>query len=293
MIEADYLRVEKAIRFLEENAREQPPLEEVARRVGMSEYHFQRVFRRWAGVSPKRFLQFLTAGHARRLLEDSWPVLDAALEVGLSGPGRLHDLMVVVDAMTPGEVRRRGEGLTIRYGSHPTPFGDCLLALTDRGVCDLGFPGAEDGDPVAALRARWPLARLEERPEATAPVAERIFARGAAPGTPPLPLLLVGTNFQIRVWEALLRIPAGEVTSYERLAAGIGAPTAARAVGSAVGRNPVAYLIPCHRVIRGTGVFGEYRWGSARKKAMLGWEAARRESAAAAAHRNPARPVSV
>jgi AraC family transcriptional regulator, regulatory protein of adaptative response / methylated-DNA-[protein]-cysteine methyltransferase len=289
----DYLRVEKAIRFLEESAREQPTLEEVARRVGMSEYHFQRVFRRWAGVSPKRFLQFLTAGHARRLLEDSWSVLDAAHEVGLSGPGRLHDLMVAVDAMTPGEVRRRGEGLTIRYGSHPTPFGECLLALTDRGICDLSFAGEPAEDPVEGLRSRWPLARLEASPGATAPVAARVFAEGAAAGGAPLPLLLAGTNFQIRVWEALLRIPAGEVASYERIAVGIGAPTAARAVGSAVGRNPIAYLIPCHRVIRGSGAFGEYRWGSARKKAMLGREAARRAAGAAAAHRNPRPPRAV
>jgi AraC family transcriptional regulator, regulatory protein of adaptative response / methylated-DNA-[protein]-cysteine methyltransferase len=289
----DYLRVEKAIRFLEESAREQPTLEEVARRVGMSEYHFQRVFRRWAGVSPKRFLQFLTAGHARRLLEDSWSVLDAAHEVGLSGAGRLHDLMVAVDAMTPGEVRRRGEGLTIRYGSHPTPFGECLLALTDRGICDLSFAGGTGEDPVEGLRSRWPLARLEESPGATAPVAARVFAESAAARGAPLPLLLAGTNFQIRVWEALLRIPAGEVASYERIAVGIGAPTAARAVGSAVGRNPIAYLIPCHRVIRGSGAFGEYRWGSARKKAMLGREAARRAAGAVATHRNPGAALAV
>ena len=270
-MEIDYVRIEKAIRYLDENFRRQPELTEVAAAVGLSDYHFQRLFRRWAGVSPKRFLQFLTAEYARDLLRDSWTVLDAAYEAGLSGPGRLHDLMVSVDGVTPGEARRRGEGVAIRHGVHPSPFGDFLLATTERGVCALTFldeAGAEGA--IAGVAARWPNATLVPDAAATAPLAERIFD-----GEGTVPLHLEGTNFQIRVWEALLRVPGGTVVTYERLAASLGSPGAVRAVGTAVGRNPVAYLIPCHRVIRKTGAFGEYRWGAARKRAMLGWEAAR------------------
>lgn len=275
----DYVRVEKAIRYLEENFRRQPTLEEVARATGLSEYHFQRLFRRWVGVSPKRFLQYLTAGHARDLLERQRTVLDAAYEVGLSGAGRLHDLMVGVDAVTPGEVRRLGAGLVVRYGLHDTPFGEGLIAVTERGICGMSFleERGEDG-ALEELRARWPEATLVEDPAATGPLVGRIFEAGA-PDTR-LPLLLRGTNFQVKVWEALLRIPAGAVATYEEVAELAGAPGAARAVGTAVGRNPVAYLIPCHRVIRKSGVFGDYRWGATRKRAILGWEAARRGGAA-------------
>ena len=270
----DYVRVEKAIRYLEENVRRQPPLEEVARAAGLSEYHFQRLFRRWVGVSPKRFLQFLTAEHARGLLAEQRPVLEAAYEVGLSGGGRLHDLMVGVDAVTPGEVRRLGAGLVVRHGVHPTPFGDALVAVTERGICGLTFLGDEGAEPaLAELRDRWPNATLLEDPDASAHLVDRIFGDGSPDVR--LPLLLRGTNFQVKVWEALLRIPAGAVVTYEEVAELAGAPGATRAVGTAVGRNPVAYLIPCHRVIRKTGAFGEYRWGSARKRAMLGWESAR------------------
>lgn len=275
----DYMRVAKAIRYLEENFRRQPELAEVASAMGISEYHFQRLFRRWAGVSPKRFLQFLTADYARALLRQSATVLDAALEAGLSGPGRLHDLLVSVDAVTPGETRRRGEGLTLRHGIHPTPFGPCLLAASDRGVCALSFvePGGERA-AVEELARRWEHALLTSDPAATAPLAERIF--GGAGGEP-LTLHLRGTNFQIRVWEALLRIPEGAVATYGQVADGVGEPAAVRAVGSAVGRNPLAFLIPCHRVIRSTGAFGGYAWGLTRKRAMLGWEAARRDRMAA------------
>jgi AraC family transcriptional regulator of adaptative response/methylated-DNA-[protein]-cysteine methyltransferase len=270
----DYARVERAIRFLDEHFREQPRLAEVAAAVGMSEYHFQRLFRRWAGVSPKRFLQFLTADYARGLLRDSSTALETALEAGLSGPGRLHDLMVSVDAATPGEIRSGGEGVVVRHGVHPSPFGPALLAATERGICSLSFlEGADDPRPLEALRAGWPGARLVENVGATAPLARRAFARAAGEGR--LPLHLRGTNFQIRVWEALLRVPEGAVVTYESLAAAAGAPGAARAVGAAVGANPVAYVIPCHRVIRKTGAFGGYRWGTARKRALLGWEAAR------------------
>ena len=269
--ELDYARIEKAIRYLDENFRRQPELTEVAAAVGLSDYHFQRLFRRWAGVSPKRFLQFLTAEYARDLLRDSWTVLDAAYQAGLSGPGRLHDLMVSVDGVTPGEARRGGEGVVIRHGVHASPFGAFLLAATERGVCALTF--LDEGGRDAALEGvagRWPNATLLQDAAATGPLAERIFG---AEG--PVPLHLEGTNFQIRVWEALLGVPGGTVVTYEQIATSLGSPGAVRAVGTAVGRNPIAYVIPCHRVIRKTGAFGEYRWGAARKRAILGWEAAR------------------
>lgn len=275
MDELDYLRVEKAIRFLDDNFRRQPSLGEVAAAVGISEYHFQRLFRRWAGVSPKRFLQFLTADYARALLEQRWTVLDAAYEAGLSGMGRLHDLMVSVEAATPGEVRRRGAGLEIGWGVHPSPFGECLVGVTDRGICALHFLDGREG-AEAVLRERWPRARLLPAPAEAARLVDRIF-RGRQEGAP-LALHLQGTNFQVRVWEALLRVPAGAATTYEQVAHDAGAAAAVRAVGTAVGANPVAFLIPCHRVIRKTGAFGEYRWGAARKRALLGWEAARREA---------------
>ena len=277
MIAADYLRVEKAIQYLEENYRDQPDLGRVAERVGLSEFHFQRLFRRWAGVSPKRFLQFLTAEHARRMLEESSTVLEAAYGAGLSGPGRLHDLMVSLHAVTPGEIRAGGAGLVIDHGVHDSPFGRALLAATERGVCALSFIDEDRGaeGALADLRERWPGADLREDPARTGSFAERIFGGEGREPAAPLPLLVRGTNFQVKVWEALLRLEPGEVTTYERLAESIGAPRAVRAVGTAVGRNPIAFLIPCHRVIRKSGAFGQYRWGASRKRAMLGWESAR------------------
>jgi AraC family transcriptional regulator of adaptative response/methylated-DNA-[protein]-cysteine methyltransferase len=277
----DYGRIEKAIRFIEGNVRRQPRLAEIARHVGMSEFHFQRVFSRWAGVSPKKFLQFLTAAHAGTLLRKSRSVLDTAYDVGLSGGSRLHDLTVRLYGMTPGEIKAGGSALAIRYGAHPTPFGPCFIATTSRGICALHFiePGAT-GRHLDDLRRAWPGATLSRDRAGTAGLVRRIFGgagRTHAPGNG-LALLVRGTPFQMKVWDALLRIPAGRVVSYRDLARRVGRVTAARAVGSAVGQNPVAYLIPCHRVIRSTGAFGEYRWGSARKKALLGWEAARRES---------------
>ncbi len=273
----DYQVVEQAIAYLESNARRQPDLAEVAAAVHLSESHLQRLFRRWAGVSPKRFLQFLTLQHARALLDESRTVLGVAYDAGLSGPGRLHDLFVTLDAVTPGEYRRRGQGLTVRYGVHPSPFGDCLLAATDRGICRLDF--VQDGDPepiVAALRQDWPGAQLLRDDPFTGPLAERAFSVPSS-GETPLPLYVRGTNFQVQVWQALLRIPTGRVLSYEDVAARIGRPTSSRAVGNAVGDNPVGYLIPCHRVIRKTGHFGNYGGGPLRKRAMLGWEMAARE----------------
>ena len=284
--QSDYQLVASAIAWLEANRLEQPSLDDLAAHLAISPYHLQRLFKRWAGISPKRFLQFLTVEHAKQLLADSHSLLDAAYASGLSGPSRLHDLFVSVQAMTPGEFKAGGKGLTVRYGVHPTPFGDCLLAATERGVCDLRFlddnktvggAGGEAEAEIGALAERWPAADLREDGTATQLLAARIFERDQAPSVSPpapLPLLLAGTNFQIKVWEALLRIPPGRVCTYEDIARDLGQPTAARAVGGAVGANSIAYLIPCHRVIRKSGVIQEYRWGSTRKKAMLGWEAA-------------------
>ncbi len=272
---SDYSRIGKAILELDRNFLRQPRLDEMARKAGLSAWHFHRLFTRWAGISPKRFLQFLTAERAGRLLRESRGVLDAAYGAGLSGPGRLHDLIVNVCAATPGEVAGAGDGLTVLYGLHPSPFGECLLAVTRRGICGLSFLAGDAGAAVDALRRQWPRAALREDARATRAVAERIFdpLRGREPA--PLSVFVHGTNFQVKVWEALVRIPPGRVASYGDVAAAVGAPNAARAVGSAVARNPVAFLIPCHRVIRATGAFGEYRWGPARKKAILAWEAAR------------------
>lgn len=280
MTASDYQLVAEAIHYLEANRLEQPSLDALAQHLAVSPYHLQRVFKRWAGISPKRFLQFLTVEHAKMLLAASHSVLDAALESGLSGPGRLHDLFVNVEAMTPGEFKLGGAGLTIAYGFHASPFGECLLASTGRGLCGLTFlDGGGRPAEVAALQARWPHAHLVEDTDGTAPTAARIFALPLQSPNHPITLLLAGTNFQLKVWEALLRVPLGSVCTYEEVAAGIGQPSAARAVGGAVGSNAIAYLIPCHRVIRKSGVIQEYRWGSTRKKAMLGWEAAQAERA--------------
>jgi AraC family transcriptional regulator of adaptative response/methylated-DNA-[protein]-cysteine methyltransferase len=269
----DYLRVEQAIRFLEQNYRRQPELKEVAESIHLSEYHFQRLFTRWVGISPKRFLQFLTKENAKAMLASSHGLLDTAYTSGLSGPGRLYDLFVATEAVTPGEFKRKGAGLNIRYGFHPSPFGECLVGLTERGVCHLAFvqPG-ERSRALTYLRKAWPQAELQGDPSATRPLVRQIFSLSDQSG--PLALHLCGTNFQIKVWEALLRIPPGAVVSYEDLAVSVGLPRASRAVGHAVARNPIPVLIPCHRVIRKSGEFGEYMYGAARKKAMLGWEMA-------------------
>jgi AraC family transcriptional regulator, regulatory protein of adaptative response / methylated-DNA-[protein]-cysteine methyltransferase len=274
-IVSDYPQIQRAIEFIEANTNRQPSLAQVAEHVGLSEFHFQRLFTRWAGISPKRFLQFLTLEHAKRLLRDSRTVLDASYEAGLSGSGRLHDLFVTVESVTPGEFRALGAGLEIAWGVHPTPFGDSLIATTPRGICALYF--VREGGLGAAmeeLAATWPEASLVERPSATAPYAEQIFAQDRSANTTPLPVHLRGTNFQVNVWKALLRIPCGTAVSYEDLADMISAPRAARAVGSAVGSNPVSFLIPCHRVIRKTGHFGNYGGGPSRKRAILAWESA-------------------
>jgi len=277
----DYQRIEQAIRFLETNAHRQPDLAEVADHVGLSEYHFQRLFTRWAGLSPKRFLQFLTKENAKALLART-SVLTAAYEAGLSGPGRLHDLLVKCEAVTPGEYRTKGTGVDIVYGFHPTPFGECLLALTGRGICFLAFVNGERQVALEQLKLDWANAALQEDPSRTRPVVEQIFTPRLEPSPAyqeprEISLHLRGTNFQIKVWEALLRLPPGAVTSYEALAGQVGSVNFAHAVGNAVAHNPVAYIIPCHRVLKKTGKFGNYRYGSVRKQAILGWEMAQGE----------------
>lgn len=274
--QTDYSRIEEALNYLEENFREQPNLDEVAAHVHLSPFHFQRLFKEWAGVTPKQFLKFLTLEHAQKLLADSTPVLDTTYEVGLSSPSRLHDLFVTIDAVTPAEFKRLGEGLEISYGYHPTPFGECLLAVTERGITGLFF--VQNGHRAAALadlKNTWPEADLVENAAVTAPYVAQIFLAESFSAPRDIKLFLRGTNFQLKVWEALLRIPPAAVCTYGDIARLIGKPQAARAVGSAVGANFVAYLIPCHRVIRSSGVIRDYRWGSTRKKAILGWEAAR------------------
>jgi AraC family transcriptional regulator of adaptative response/methylated-DNA-[protein]-cysteine methyltransferase len=272
----DYQRIEKAIQFLAEHYHQQPSLDEVARSVNLSEYHFQRLFRRWAGISPKRFLQFLTLEHAKQVLEESRSVLDAAYDSGLSSPSRLHDLFVNAEAMTPGEFKAKGAGLKINYGFHRSPFGECLLAVTERGICGLGFVGEDGRAPALAdFKQRWPAAEFQENSQKTRSYIARIFTPKPRNGSDPVKLLLMGTKFQIKVWEALLRVPPGSLVCYEDLARQLGKPSASRAVGSAVGRNPISFLIPCHRAIRKMGITGDYHWGAARKKAILAWEAAR------------------
>lgn len=280
MLRTDYDRIEHAITFLDEHAREQPSLSRLASEVGLSESHLQRLFTRWAGISPKRFLQFQTVAHARRLLTESRSLLDATYEAGLSSAGRLHDLFVTIDAVTPGEYKRAGDGLTIEWGAHETPFGECVIGVTPRGICGLNF-ALDDGTSgaLARLADTWEGARMIENPRATQSAVAQIFGVANGPRNS-LSVLVKGTNFQLKVWEALLRIPLGAVATYEDVAVAAGSPRAVRAVGSAVGQNPVSYLIPCHRVIRKTGAFGNYGGGVARKRAMLAWESAQREPSA-------------
>ncbi|MEW6083994.1 MAG: methylated-DNA--[protein]-cysteine S-methyltransferase [Chloroflexota bacterium] len=268
----DYLRIEQAILYLENHYKDQPSLEAVAASVGLSEYHFQRLFTRWAGVSPKRFLQFLTKEGAKELLDKSENLLDTTHQIGLSSLGRLHDLFVTTEAVTPGEYKSRGEGVTIRYGIHLTPFGKCLIGLTERGICHLGFVQGSEGEAIDNLVNDWKEANMIEDYRATASLVRPIFDLHFNTRIKPLTLHLRGTNFQLKVWEALLQIPAGAVTTYEGIASRIGKPSATRAVGTAVGHNPIAVLIPCHRVVRKAGEFGKYRYGEVRKKALLARE---------------------
>jgi AraC family transcriptional regulator of adaptative response/methylated-DNA-[protein]-cysteine methyltransferase len=272
----DYIRIEQAITFLEQNFRNQPDLAQIAKSVNLSPYHFQRLFKRWAGISPKQFAQYLTIEYAKQMLAESHSVLDTSLEAGLSGPSRLHDLFVTFEAITPGEYKSKGQGLTITYGFHDTPFGQCLLATTDRGICNLSFVETNKQPQVLEeLKANWPYSTLAENNRQTQPLVNQIFKLDRSNHNMPVRLLLKGTNFQVKVWEALLKIPEGMMVSYNDVAASIGRPAAARAVANAVAQNPVGYLIPCHRVIRKVGIINDYRWGTPRKKAILGWEAGR------------------
>jgi AraC family transcriptional regulator of adaptative response/methylated-DNA-[protein]-cysteine methyltransferase len=263
-------------------------LEALAARVGLSPAHLQRVFSRWAGVSPKRYQQFLALDHAKTLLRERATTLDTAAEIGLSGTGRLHDLFVTWEAMAPGDFARGGAGLTIRWGWIDSPFGPALVMATERGICGIGF-AAEIGAEatMADLQGRWPAADYRDDAAAVAALAASAFAR-AGTNAPAPRLHLIGAPFQIKVWEALLAIPPGHVSTYSSIAAAIGAPKASRAVGSAVGRNPVGWLIPCHRALRKSGGLGGYHWGLPVKRAMLAEESARAEAGAEAAHPPPA-----
>jgi AraC family transcriptional regulator of adaptative response/methylated-DNA-[protein]-cysteine methyltransferase len=272
---ADYERIEKAVKYIEANFPAQPGLREIADHIGLSEFHFQRLFSSWVGISPKRFLQFLTKEYAKTLLESHRNLLDVTYEAGLTSPSRLHDLFVTCEGVTPGEFKTQGQGLHISYGFHPSPFGQCLLAITQRGICGLYFINSGDRrDVFAEFQQYWQKATLSEDPALTAPLIPQIFNPALGKKREPLHLILKGTNFQIKVWEALTKIPFGRVATYEDVAVQVGIPRATRAVGTAVGHNPISYLIPCHRVIRKNAEFGNYGSGPARKKAILGWEAA-------------------
>ena len=270
----DYDVVRKAISFLTDRWTEQPSLEQLATYLGLSPAHCQKLFTRWCGLSPKEFVQAITIEHARSLLSGSASVLDTAHEVGLSGPGRLHDLFVTHEAMTPGDYKRRGEGLEIAWGVHPSPFGHALAMATDRGICGLAFFDDETELPAALadMTERWPAAVFVEAPQRAARYLDCIFGRTVRAPSDPVRLVLIGTEFEVGVWQALLRIPMGRAVSYTDLARHVGRPTAARAVGSAVGRNPISFVVPCHRVLRGDGNLGGYHWGLTRKRAIIGWE---------------------
>ena len=272
----DYTRIEQAIRYLQTHHHEQPSLNEMAQSVNLSEYHFQRLFSRWVGISPKRFMQYLTKEQAKQMLNHSKDLLSVTHAAGLSGPGRLHDLFVTCEAVTPGEYKQQGHGVKMRYGNHYSPFGECLVAVTERGICSLMF--VQNGEPesaVSGLKDNWPAAEFIRDQDGTNSVINEMMELFQKRPSSPLRLYLKGTNFQIKVWEALLNIPSGAVVSYEDVAIHIGMPGASRAVGNAISHNPIPVLIPCHRVIRKSGEFGNYRWGASRKKVLHGWEMAR------------------
>jgi AraC family transcriptional regulator, regulatory protein of adaptative response / methylated-DNA-[protein]-cysteine methyltransferase len=276
---SDYDLIRRAIAFLTESWTEQPSLDALAAHLGLNPSHCQKLFKRWCGLSPKEFVQAITVDHARGLLKGSASVLEAAYEVGLSGGGRLHDLFVSHEAMTPGDYKRRGDGLEMGYGFHASPFGEVLLIVTERGVAGLAFVDEDKAqtreDVLAEMKARWPKARLVAAPERTAPFARQIFEPATWKKEQPVRLVMIGTDFEVRVWEALLKIPMGRAVSYHDIARHLGQPTASRAVGSAVGRNPISFVVPCHRVLRGDGSLGGYHWGLTRKRALIGWEAGR------------------
>lgn len=273
---ADYVRIRDAIAFITERHADQPDAEAIAAAVGLSPVQLSRLFARFAGITPKQFLAAVTLDAAKRLLADAASVLDTALEVGLSGPGRLHDLFVTHEAMSPGAWKARGGGLVMRHGFHPSPFGTAVIVATDRGVAGLAFadPG-EEAAALADLTRRWPAAVHVADPAATAPHAARIFDDAEWRPDRPLRVVLIGSDFEIRVWRTLLAIPFGRAVTYSSIAEAIGRPKAARAVGAAVGRNPISFVVPCHRVIGRSGELTGYHWGLPRKRAILGWETCR------------------
>jgi AraC family transcriptional regulator of adaptative response/methylated-DNA-[protein]-cysteine methyltransferase len=292
----DFARIARAIRFIDLHYREQPRLARIAQVARLSEFHFNRLFRRWAGITPRQYLAFVTAQAARAELAGRASVLDTAYKVGLSGAGRLHDLMVTLEAFTPGEIKARGEGTEVCYGLTASPFGTALLARTARGICHLSFvdPGTEV-EARAGLAAAWPRARLTRDDADAQATAGRIWAeanRGDGTSGAPLRIAVPGTNFQLKVWQALLALPSGNHTSYEALARAAGVAGSARAVGGAVGANPVAWLIPCHNVLRKDGQLGGYHWGEDRKRAMLAWEALREPRPGERSLREPRHAVS-
>ena len=277
----DYERVANVIRFLDRHHTEQPDLTNLARAAGLSPFHFHRLFSTWAGVTPKDFLQCLTFEHVKRLLGDGHNVLDVAIDAGLSGPGRLHDLCVSLEAASPGEMKSGGAGIEIQYGITVTPFGEALIGETKRGICHLSFVDHDRAAARAVLSSQWPNAKFRRNDSRIADLAAGIFSHSRPAITSrPLRAFVRATEFQLRVWRALLRVPAGSLTTYGRLAQAIGQSRAARAVGTAVGANPVAFIIPCHRVIRETGALGHYHWDPIRKRAIVGWELAPRAAGA-------------
>lgn len=274
---SDYTRIADAIRFIASQVARQPTLDEIAAHVHLSPFHFQRLFSRWAGVTPKRYLQVLTLERAKALLQESRPLLEVADTLGLSSGSRLYDHFVQLEAVTPGEYKQCGAGLIIDHGVHDTPFGQAFVALTPRGVCNFSFLDDQAPQaPLAALAQSWPEAELREAPSRTQGVIHTMFDGSKTPDRP-ISLHVSGTNFQISVWRALLQIPPAKVVSYAQVASAVGNPKAARAVGLAVGANPVALMIPCHRVIQQNGMLGGYHWGETRKQAIHAWEAARYE----------------
>jgi AraC family transcriptional regulator of adaptative response/methylated-DNA-[protein]-cysteine methyltransferase len=272
----NYKRIEEAIRFLEANFQRQPELDEVADEVHLSPFHFQRIFAEWAGISPKRFLQYLTVDFLKTKLLESRNIVEAAEEAGLSSQSRVYDLFTTLEAVTPHEYKQKGGGLRVEYGFHETPFGVALIGVTERGICWLSFVGSEDepGVELEKMKQHWNNSVFHMDEKLTGQLAKTIFG-GNIEGGGKLHVLVKGTNFQVKVWEALLKLPMGSVTTYQDIAKSIDNPNALQAVGSAVGSNHIAYLIPCHRVIRKDGILGEYRWSAVRKKSIIGWEMAK------------------
>ena len=278
---SDYERIERAMAYLVDRAAEQPSLAEIAAHVHLSPYHFQRLFCRWAGTTPKRFLQVLTLERGKQLLDSSHSVFEASHELGLSGSSRLHDHFVQLEAVTPGEYKKQGKQVAIQYGVHSTPLGSLFVAVTQRGVCRAGFVDFNSvEEQLDDLHKTWPLSSIKESTQGTRHVTEALFSRDAASKLGPLSLHVTGTNFQVAVWRALLKIPPGTLASYAQVAASLGAPKASRAVGNAIGANPVALLIPCHRVIQKSGALGGYRWGVSKKLMAQTWENMRAEPSA-------------